>query len=117
MDLRNKSLSTFYKDISIPMIAHYPIPINFASHKFKALSFKEPPFSKKDFSNSGLIVLRMFFFILRISEAVDFFLLRVLLLFIHHLTFRVHLGLLTRIERAATANTSTTIVAGRGLIA
>ncbi|KAL5642960.1 hypothetical protein ACJX0J_000059, partial (mitochondrion) [Zea mays] len=26
---------------SIPMIAHYPIPINFASHKFKALSFKE----------------------------------------------------------------------------
>ncbi|KAL5645872.1 hypothetical protein ACJX0J_004936 (mitochondrion) [Zea mays] len=55
--------------------------------------------------------------ILRISEAVDFFLLRVLLLFVHHLTFRVHLGLLTRIERAATANTSTTIVAGRGLIA
>ncbi|KAL5645448.1 hypothetical protein ACJX0J_000243 (mitochondrion) [Zea mays] len=49
--------------------------------------------------------------------AVDFFLLRVLLLFVHHLTFRVHLGLLTRIERAATANTSTTIVAGRGLIA
>ncbi|KAL5642261.1 hypothetical protein ACJX0J_001713 (mitochondrion) [Zea mays] len=45
------------------------------------------------------------------SEAVDFFLLRVLLLFVHHLTFR------TRIERAATANTSTTIVAGRGLIA
>ncbi|KAL5645373.1 hypothetical protein ACJX0J_001377 (mitochondrion) [Zea mays] len=37
--------------------------------------------------------------ILRISEAVDFFLLRVLLLFVHHLTFRVHLGLLTRIER------------------
>ncbi|KAL5643590.1 hypothetical protein ACJX0J_004239 (mitochondrion) [Zea mays] len=51
------------------------------------------------------------------EEAVDFFLLRVLLLFVHHLTFRVHLGLLTRIERAATANTSTTIVAGRGLIA
>ncbi|KAL5648142.1 hypothetical protein ACJX0J_042497 [Zea mays] len=111
MDLRNKSLSTFYKDISIPMIAHYPIPINFASHKFKALSFKEA---------SGSIFLSLYlecFFILRISEAVDFFLLRVLLLFVHHLTFRVHLGLLTRIERAATANTSTTIVAGRGLIA
>ncbi|KAL5644175.1 hypothetical protein ACJX0J_001004 (mitochondrion) [Zea mays] len=31
------------------------------------------------------------------SEAVDFFLLRVLLLFVHHLTFRVHLGLLVNL--------------------
>ncbi|KAL5645498.1 hypothetical protein ACJX0J_004752, partial (mitochondrion) [Zea mays] len=46
---------------SIPMIAHYPIPINFASHKFKALSFKEPPFSKR--------ILNVFF-ILRNSYSI-----------------------------------------------